>query len=377
MMTRAGLGIAFISLIVSPALAAPVVHGGDTCETAPVIDSLPFHAISIVCGASHQYSAPCSGSESGPDVVYAYSPKANGFISIGVCESAIQPRLYVFADDCSSPDAVVACGQLTCTTSTGQARPRIESMQVLAGHTYYIVIDQASPLPCNQYFEIDVSGVQCLPCPPDAIEENEPNCGLDAEGQPADFVNGGCASLIPQFTAIHGDQSVCGTVASYGGTNTRDTDWFELITQTPARITWVISAEAALVLGVPDNGGQDDCSRVQCLEHVLTAFPCISLAVAVNRPAGRQWLFVAPQPGSDLACTTRYVLHAFVDPITADFNDDHVVDSLDLGYLLSAWTIPPGAPACAPDQVCPGDLNLDGVVDTLDLGLLLATWGPH
>ena len=50
----------------------------------------------------------------------------------------------------------------------------------------------------------------------------------------------------------------------------------------------------------------------------------------------------------------------------ADINADGVVDSSDLGAVLSGWG------AC-PD--CVSDLNDDGVVDSSDLGALLSLWG--
>jgi T5SS/PEP-CTERM-associated repeat protein len=49
----------------------------------------------------------------------------------------------------------------------------------------------------------------------------------------------------------------------------------------------------------------------------------------------------------------------------ADLNGDGVVDSTDLGILISAW----GSSGT-------GDLNGDGVVDGTDLGILLAQWEP-
>ena len=50
----------------------------------------------------------------------------------------------------------------------------------------------------------------------------------------------------------------------------------------------------------------------------------------------------------------------------ADLNSDGVVDSADLGALLSAWG-PSGSSA---------DLNVDGIVDSADLGTMLSAWGP-
>ena len=47
----------------------------------------------------------------------------------------------------------------------------------------------------------------------------------------------------------------------------------------------------------------------------------------------------------------------------ADINDDGVVDSSDLGTLLSAW------------GTAKADLDGDGSTDSTDLGILLSGWG--
>lgn len=67
----------------------------------------------------------------------------------------------------------------------------------------------------------------------------------------------------------------------------------------------------------------------------------------------------------------------FVDEIEltgGDLNCDGVVNTLDLGVLLSSWSIPPGVPGCGGSLPCPSDLNGDGFVNSLDLGMLLSDW---
>lgn len=58
----------------------------------------------------------------------------------------------------------------------------------------------------------------------------------------------------------------------------------------------------------------------------------------------------------------------------ADLNCDGSVNSLDLGILLSSWSIPPTAPGCSGAKSCPADLDDDGFVNSLDLGVLLSSW---
>jgi len=50
-------------------------------------------------------------------------------------------------------------------------------------------------------------------------------------------------------------------------------------------------------------------------------------------------------------------------PCPADFNDDNVVDSADLGTLLSGW------------GTASGDISGNGTTDSEDLGILLSAWG--
>ena len=57
------------------------------------------------------------------------------------------------------------------------------------------------------------------------------------------------------------------------------------------------------------------------------------------------------------------------DACPGDIYEDGVVNSADLGILLSAWG------ACGGGE-CPADINNDGQVDSADLGELLSGWGP-
>jgi hypothetical protein len=58
-----------------------------------------------------------------------------------------------------------------------------------------------------------------------------------------------------------------------------------------------------------------------------------------------------------------------------DLNGDGHVNTLDLGILLSSWSIPATAPGCSGAKSCPSDMNADGFVNSLDLGILLSHWG--
>jgi uncharacterized membrane protein len=63
----------------------------------------------------------------------------------------------------------------------------------------------------------------------------------------------------------------------------------------------------------------------------------------------------------------------------ADLNHDCVVNTLDLGILLSNWDRTCAAGGCSRCNFsavdgCLADLNCDGIVNSLDLGILLSSW---
>ena len=60
-------------------------------------------------------------------------------------------------------------------------------------------------------------------------------------------------------------------------------------------------------------------------------------------------------------------------PPSPDFNDDGIVDRLDLRLLLSNW----GTRAGGPNWDAKFDLNSDRIVDRLDLRLFLSNWGQR
>jgi hypothetical protein len=60
-----------------------------------------------------------------------------------------------------------------------------------------------------------------------------------------------------------------------------------------------------------------------------------------------------------------YIYH--IDPPMGDLNCDGLVNGLDLGILLSQWSIAGAGGGSA-------DFNADDLVNGLDLGILLANW---
>lgn len=216
-------------------------EGGETIGTAVPILALPFVDTGATCDNIHNYDAVCpySGSTS-PDVVYSYTPAVSQQITIDLCNSLYDTKVYVV----NAALNVLACNDdAGCGYSGWQSK--IEGFSVNAGVTYYIVVDGYGG-DCGEY-EIVVTEFEppFVPCPP----------GVPAEGEPTlvdgyvDNYNGGCNSTPEVFQTIEGTgngcASLCGIsgwyIGSTGG-NYRDTDWF-LITAAGPTVTFTVEAE--------------------------------------------------------------------------------------------------------------------------------------
>lgn len=114
---------------------------GETCAEAMAIDSLPFTHTGNTTGKKNDLLAPdqaCyNGSlgDYGPDVVYQYTPTADGTIGVKVTGFSNKPAFYV-ATDCN--DIKNSC----LTGSLGYGQDYIENWaKVKKGKTIYIIVD--------------------------------------------------------------------------------------------------------------------------------------------------------------------------------------------------------------------------------------------
>ena len=208
---------------------------------------------------------------------------------------------------------------------------------------------------------------QCPECGPDAISEDEPNCGLDAAGGYDDFVNGGCYADEPRFISIEFGQTICGTTAMNTTTGVRDTDWYELVLTEETEIVWLISAEFRSLTGIVDTGGVPDCAAAHCFVTYAEADGCYPFWHNARLPTGTWWFFIAPMFQDEVACEFQYTSKVVVRGLS-DVNGDGVVNTYDLQSLIHAWgpVYPWSNPAA--------DLDGDATVGILDLLLLLEYW---
>lgn len=195
--------------------------GGDNIATAVPIPALPFHDTGNTCSFLNDYDVACpyTGGTS-PDVVYSFTPAANMNVTVDLCASLYDTKVYIFD---GSPATVVACNDDAGCGATGW-QSKIPGANLTGGHTYYIVVDGYGT-DCGAYDLLVTENVPCAVCEPFDQLENEPVCydGYD------DQFNGGCNSAVPVYSPV-----TCGTICGTAGTfmvgidNYRDTDWYEL-----------------------------------------------------------------------------------------------------------------------------------------------------
>jgi hypothetical protein len=207
---------------------------------------------------------PYAGSTA-PDVVYAFTPTTDITVHLDLCDSSFDTKLYVY-DNVWTPGFPLACNDdfhmsAPCTMYTS----RLEYVSLVAGHTYYIVVDgyggqngaytleviDAAISPptgaccrpngtCSITTQLACAGVwqgentSCVPnpcpppppvpCPAGALIEGEPPC---VPGDVDDY-NGGCNSAPTVFQTLEGQLQGCATMCgkSCAGDLGRDTDWF-------------------------------------------------------------------------------------------------------------------------------------------------------
>jgi hypothetical protein len=133
-------------------------------------------------------------------------------------------------------------------------------------------------------------------CDPLSFSEGEPNCGINAQGQPFDTLNGGCGSSFQFFYPLFCDDIVCGTSVYTGAV--RDGDWYEITATQQTSFTWEVTPDFDAVIGLAGGtGGVPDCGMVTGITpfKIVPRGETESVTVCVN--PGTYWFVVLPNFG--------------------------------------------------------------------------------
>ncbi|MFH1700135.1 MAG: dockerin type I repeat-containing protein [Candidatus Zixiibacteriota bacterium] len=116
-----------------------VTQGGDDIASAVVINSMPFTGMGTTAGYNDDYEESCNSEadQDFPDVVYSFSPNANGLLDVVSCNSSYFTRLWIYQ---TSESNLIACNRVS-TLCPGLPRAALLNVSLEAGNTYYIIVD--------------------------------------------------------------------------------------------------------------------------------------------------------------------------------------------------------------------------------------------
>jgi hypothetical protein len=286
---------------------------GDTIEDCWTIPSLPFTASGSTSGFTDDYDEACpyTGSTS-PDVVYSFEPSYETCISIDLCASYYDTKVYVYVDG-HTPGDPIACNDdnFDCVDPPVGYTSWIDEAPVKPGHTYYIVIDGYGGAYGD--YVLEVADVDCTPpceVPCEGLPEGEPVCYDDYE----DHYNGGCSSTPPifQFQPTGEEVVRCGEsgVFDFDGITYRDTDWYLIRPGGSHEISITVEAEFSALVGFVTgiSGFYPDCFNPEFLSYSMTN-ECTPATVTEVLPDGDYVIFVSTsQWYPEFECGSSYAL---------------------------------------------------------------------
>ncbi|MEZ4386875.1 MAG: hypothetical protein R3D98_04740 [Candidatus Krumholzibacteriia bacterium] len=257
-------------------------QGGDTILDAVPI-GIPGASTGTTAGYTDDYDEVCPYDSMSPDVVYSISPAADVFVVIDMLGSTYDTKIYIYDETMQ----LIACNDDYYPDYVS----KLEDVALTGGVLYYLVIDGYGG-GFGDYAVTITEYVPCvLDCPAGASLEGEPPL---ADGY-LDAHNGGCNS--PEFGNPFGtivDWWFCGVSGWYispDGSQSRDTDWYELIVPVTGTIEIWGDAEFETYLF---ELGPHDCGSVSVLQNVIIG-SCSENGMVISGPPGSTvWFWVGP-----------------------------------------------------------------------------------
>lgn len=272
---------------------APPPPANDTCATATLV-AIPSVTAGSTTSAALDVEPTCgtAGVPTAPGVWYKVVGNGNPLIA-SVCESDVpagsatyDTKISVYSGTCALP-VCVAGNDDNCVASGLHSLVQWNST---AGTTYFILVHGFSLSTGDFNLSVHEPPPPC-DITPTGTPENEPDCGI-----PVDTVDGGCNSTPPVFIVTTCGAHYTGTVAWDGAT--RDTDWYEIDTTTPTRITQTLTHEFAGggLMGFAEGSGSGNCADLTGYANPFQLpSACVTTSVSVDVAApGQYWFFVGP-----------------------------------------------------------------------------------
>lgn len=306
----------------------------DFCVNAPYYG--PTTPMRTTCGAGND----CGLRASEEHEYRVFIPEA-GIWTFSLCGSTFDTYLYV---------GTTRCGQEIGYNDDYCGLQSELSAAVNAGY-YYVTVEAYGTTQCGDYVLNVWKQESCeVECPPNGTPEGEPDC----YNEYVDATNGGCNSSPYVFGSITCNETICGTSGTYlfGGSNYRDTDWFEIELPAAATLTWEVCASFPANIYILD-ANQGGCDNI-IVAASASAQPYVSASCQYAAAPGTYWLWIGPNVFSGVACGSPFVATLYVDPdvcICGDFDNDGDVDVNDFYFFLDAY------------GTCIGDIKYEAVCD--------------
>jgi len=302
-------------------------QGGEDCGSATPLGALPATVSGTTIGYLDDYEEACPYDATAPDVVYSYTATEDMIVTASLCtpgtNTDYDTKLFIYEGSC--PGTVNACNDDSCTSPLYAGAYVSElSTTFTAGTTYYFVVDGYSSNEGNYTLYVEGTPLQTCPCPPGTdVDEGvlDPNCGntdfgLDPTGGCNSDANNGTAYMVP----IACNTTICGTTGTFttsAPSDSRDTDWFNLVLPQADTVRVTLESEADLYLF---EIAPTDCATAAVAQQ-LDQVNCSGTGeMVINGQAGNNWLWVGPQHFGPpyVPCGTEYTLTVTCDVVPVE-----------------------------------------------------------
>ncbi|OGC93298.1 MAG: hypothetical protein A2W25_16315 [candidate division Zixibacteria bacterium RBG_16_53_22] len=142
-----------------------ILQGGDNIGSATPITALPYNDVGTTSGYFDDYNEICPYDYTGaPDVVYSFVATVDSVLTITLCNGSLyDTKLYVYENTVGN---VVGCNDDACPGWVSELSANYNApVTVIAGNTYYIVVDGYDSFSYGSYV-IDVDYAVPPPPPP-------------------------------------------------------------------------------------------------------------------------------------------------------------------------------------------------------------------
>jgi len=368
-------------------------EGGETCDNAVVISSLPYCDTGNTSDNENNFQ-PNPDDRCGPnppgediqgdgnDVVYAYTPQQTEVVSISLCGSLYDTYLYIYQGGCpgDSSAVLVCCSDDhggACPNGSGNLTSCCNELALTAGETYYIIVDGWRGSSNGDYRLHMNYGIRCEQCPPepcvdcpaDAYQSIEPVC----ENGYVDQTNAGCLpGAAPLYETANCNSVICGTGGTYAGPNgdgRNDEDWYLLELDQQDSLIICVLADAPGTWGIWRILGNEICGDVLLLD-IDNFDHCDSVYYRGCVPAGRYWVGIVL--AENTPCGTNYLIDIQCLPCIPRigrccYDSDHspaCADELtreECAELEGLWTEGATCEECCPTDFCDTWIEIPGV----------------